>query len=431
MNSQTTTTDASRRHFLRTAARTFLGVGMLPSLTSGAGAGAANVPIRKNPAQRLIFLYMDGGMSHLDTFDPHPEAPSEVKGAITAIPTKADGMMLSHYLPMLSKQADKFAIIRSMTSRTGAHEQARYFMRTSYEMRGSIKHPHLAAWNLKFKGRDNQTLPGFVTINGGSRAVGAGYFDSSFQPLAIGRPESGLADIKRHLSLSEEDFDRRRKLAAALDQDFKARYSAPQISAYTSMYDDAVNLMKSADLDAFDLSLEPKEIRERYGMDSFGQGTLLARRLVESGVRSVEVRLGGWDTHVENFARIEVLAEQLDRGLANLLADLEARGMLDETLVVVSTDFGRTPTLNQNEGRDHYPKAFSTMIAGGRVKGGMVYGQTDAEGREIASNPVGITDFNATIGYGLGLKLDHVLYSPSARPFTVAHNGKPVTELFS
>ena len=161
-------------------------------------------------------------------------------------------------------------------------------------------------------------------------------------------------------------------------------------------------------------------MREAYGDDAFGQGCLLARRLVENNVRFVEVSLGGWDTHQGNFVRVPERCDILDRGLATLLEDLHRRGLLDETLVVVATEFGRTPDINQNVGRDHYPKAFSCMLAGGGVKGGTIYGKTDKEGREVAENKVMVPDLNATIGYGLGLPLDHVLYSPSKRPFTVA-----------
>jgi uncharacterized protein (DUF1501 family) len=195
------------------------------------------------------------------------------------------------------------------------------------------------------------------------------------------------------------------------------------------MYDHAITLMKSADLKAFDLTEEPDEMRNAYGREAFGQGCLLARRLVERGVRFVEVSLGGWDTHAGNFVRLPELCDPLDRALSTLLPDLEARGLLKETLVVVTTEFGRTPTINANVGRDHHPAAFSAVLAGGGVKQGHVHGQTDKEGREVEEGEVTVPDFNATIACALGLPLDETVFSPSMRPFTVADKGKPVLEV--
>jgi uncharacterized protein (DUF1501 family) len=197
------------------------------------------------------------------------------------------------------------------------------------------------------------------------------------------------------------------------------------------MYDDAIAMMKSEDLKAFDLTEEPDEMRAAYGKDNFGQGCLLARRLVERGVRFVEVSLGGWDTHNANFVRVPELCDTLDKGLASLLADLNARGLLDETMVVLASEFGRTPTINQNVGRDHYPKAFSAIMAGGGIKGGQVYGKTDKEGREVVENKVEVPSINASIAFALGLPLDQVIYSPSKRPFTIADKAQPLTELFA
>ena len=226
-------------------------------------------------------------------------------------------------------------------------------------------------------------------------------------------------------------FERRRKLAVELDQNFHSKYQDDGAKAYTTMYDEAVTLMKSRDLDAFDLSKESHEMRDLYGEHSFGQGCLLARRLSESGIRSVEVQMGGWDTHQENFERVQSNTAVLDQAMSALLGDLASRGLLEETLVVLTTEFGRTPRINQNNGRDHYPKAFSAVIAGGGVKGGTVYGKTDEHGTKPIENALKVTDFNATVAYGLGLPLDQRLFSPSARPFTVAHKGNPVTEIFA
>jgi uncharacterized protein (DUF1501 family) len=197
------------------------------------------------------------------------------------------------------------------------------------------------------------------------------------------------------------------------------------------MYDDAIAMMRSEDLKAFDLTDEAPDLRASYGKEAFGQGCLLARRLVERGVRFVEVSLGGWDTHNANFVAVPERCETLDKGLSTLLSDLHNRGLLKDTLVVLTTEFGRTPDINQNVGRDHYPKAFSAAMWGGGVKGGHIHGATDAEGREVVADKVKIEDMNASIAYALGLPLDQVIYSPSKRPFTIADKGQPLTSVFA
>jgi len=424
--------EPSRRKFISNAAKTFLGVSMLPAL-AGRNAGAALGPdlglgTKTSTAQRVIYLYMSGGMTHMDTFDPKPG--HENQGPVEAINTNVDGIQLSEYLPMLSNHADKMAIVRGMNSTAGAHAQGNYMMHTSYEQRATIKHPGIGAWMLKYRGRVNPNLPGSVFIGGASRINGgAGFFESSYEPLAINNPEDGLKNSKARFD--KERFDRNLSLAKDLDAGFREQYNLKATQAYTSMYDDAIRIMRSSDLQAFDIDKEPKELREAYGNNPFGQGCLLARRLVQNNVRAVEVSLGGWDTHNNNFISVPNKSAILDQALATLLGDLERRGLLDTTLVVLATEFGRTPRINQNAGRDHYPKAFSTMLAGGGVAGGQVYGKTSEGGEEVIDQIVKIPDFNATIAYALGLPLDQVIYSPSKRPFTVSHKGRPVMDLLA
>ncbi len=424
--------EISRRRFVQGAASTFLGVGMLPAteallsrsaFAAGEGASAAR---QIASAKRVIYLYMNGGMTHLDTFDVKPGA--ETQGPTKAINTSADGVQISEYLPRLARHMHHGVIVNSLTSKTGAHQQANYLMHTSYEMRGTIKHPGMGAWMLKFLGQDNQTLPANVVIGGGSRHPGAGFFESRFGPVMIGDPTKGLQNVST--KVPADDFNYRLGLSEKLGRKFREEYGRKDVRAYTAMYDDAVKLMESPDLGAFNIAAEPEAVRKEYGDDRFGQGCLLARRLVESGVRFVEVGLGGWDTHQANFVRAPERCDILDRGISALAADLERRGLLSETLIVVASEFGRTPRINQNAGRDHYPKAFSALLLGGGVAGGQKYGKTDETGENVVENPVDAADFNATIGYALGLPLNQVLYSPSKRPFTVAQNGKPLTQLF-
>jgi hypothetical protein len=405
-----------------------LGAFAAPVKKDAVASAAPATPGRKPTARNIIYLYMAGGMTHVDTFDPKPGAGEKVAGPVKAIDTAADGVQISEYFPMLAKQMDKVAILRGLSTTQGAHDEGNYFMHSSYTMRGTIQHPGIGAWLQRMEGKTNRTLPGSVCIGGGSVGGGAGFMESKFAPLYVGSPTSGVPNSKSNVSTGE--FEDRLMLSNKFDQAFHERYDQKKVRAYSDMYDDAVRLMKSEDLKAFDLSGESAEVRAEYGDNGFGQGCLLARRLVENDVRHVEVTLGGWDTHSNNFQAVEGLAGTLDKALGALLKDLERRGMLEETMVVLCTEFGRTPYINENDGRDHYPKAFSALMAGGGIKGGTVHGQTNEMGTEVVEGKTAVPDFNATIAYGLGLPLDQVIYSPSKRPFTIADKGQPIVSLF-
>ena len=420
-------TDLSRRHFITTAASTFLGVTASRVI---AAPGLGTSPLKQAAtARNVIYLYMTGGMSHLDTWDPKPDN-KDVMGLTKTINTNVDGIRLSENLPLMARQADKIAILRGMNSTQGAHEQGQYYQRTSYTMRSSIKHPSMGAWLEKFQGRGNPTLPGSVMIGNDSRHPGSGFFEAKFAPLMINDPETGIANVRTNSWFTEGRMLDRLQVAKQLDAKFAATYNVKNVRAYSDMYDDAIKMMKSEELKAFDLDAEDNKLREKYGRDRFGQGCLLARRLVEHGVRHVEVTFGSWDTHNANFTRVPELADELDAALSTLLQDLDSRGLLQETLVVLATEFGRTPEINANDGRDHHAPGFSCVLAGGGVRGGQVWGATDENGHKVADGAVSVPDFNATIAYALGLPMDTVLYSPSKRPFTVVDKGKPVTQIF-
>jgi len=431
MNSSPFSDELNRRRFVSLAAKSFLGVSILPWAShhslSGAGLGL-NRPLNHAPkAKNVIYLYMSGGMTHLDTFDP--KTGTETGGPTQTIKTNADGVQLAENLPLLANHADKIAVVRGMSSTKGAHQQGNYFMHTSYAQRATIVHPSMGAWMTRLDGRFNPTLPGAVVVGGGSRHPLSGFLSTSHQPLAVGNPNEGLKNVRRLWGMTEEKFEKGLNLSQKLDRSFTQKYNLEKVNAYSDMYDDAVRLMKSKDLKAFDLKEESESTRESYGSDNFGQGVLLARRLVERQVRFVEVQLGGWDTHQNNFSRVPERCAILDQALSALLDDLSKRGLLEETLVVLATEFGRTPNINVNDGRDHYPKAFSCMLAGGGIRGGQVWGSTDKEGREVIENKVEIPDFNATIAYALGLPLDEIIYSPTRRPFTLSDKGQPLTQL--
>lgn len=421
----------TRRAFVSQAAKTFLGVGALPlvSRTAFAESSSDQSPARGS-AQRVIYLYMSGGMSHLDTFDTKPG--TDTQGPVDSIATNVSGLKISEYFPSMAQQMDKVAVINSMNSTQGAHAQGRYFMHTSYFMRGTIKHPDLGAYTSLLMPESSSMLPSNVKIGGNSSGLGAGFLESKYAAVPIGDPDAGLQHSQLPNRITESRFERRLSRVKEMNRQFGKRYSTKSVRAYAGMYDDAVSLMKSEDLQAFDLTKESAATRQRYGEDKFGQGVLLARRLVEHDVRFVEVDYGGWDTHTDNFTRVEEKSATLDQALAALLEDLAVRGLLEETLVVLATEFGRTPQIvaDRNNGRNHYPKAFTCLLAGGGIQGGQRWGRTDEEGREVVDDQVSVPDFNATIAYALGLPLKEKIYSPSKRPFTVADEGEPLTRLF-
>jgi uncharacterized protein (DUF1501 family) len=422
--------EPTRRRFISNAAKMYLGVNLFPMLGSSI-AGAAPTSAGTAKAKSVIYLYMSGGMSHLDTFDPKKK--KDVMGPTEAIATKATDIMVGKWLPETAKVMDKVCVVNSMTSRQGAHEQGTYIMHTSYDMRGTVKHPSLGAWVMKLGGRHNPEIPGYVAIDSSQEYSGGGFFGAKYAAAPIGSPTDGLQDSKKPGAVSQADFDSRLSLADRLNKQFHGRYENADVKAYEELYLEAIKLMKSKDLKAFNIKDEPAATRQLYGQGRFAQGCMLARRLVEHGVRFVEVQLGGWDTHYDNFAAVEGRCKELDQAYAGLLTDLEKRGMLKDTLVVVATEFGRTPEIKteHNDGRDHHPAAFTCLLAGGGVKGGFKYGETDASGNRVKDKPVTPQDFNATIAYALGVPHDLTVMSPSGRPFKFADKGVPVMDVFA
>ena len=397
------------------------------SLTSAAPSPAAG----KGKAKRLIYLYMAGGMSHLDTFDPKPA--TESRGQTGVINTSVPGIQLGEFLPTLARQADRLAIVRSLTTQTADHEQGEYLMRTSYEQIASERHPSLGPWIQRLRGRHHQTLPDTVLIGASPRHPAAGFLDPTFTPLPIGDPSKGLENTTPPAYLTEQSFATRMELIDTFDRQFRRKYPLQAVQSYTDFYDQATQLLSSGDLAAFDLRQEKETDRDRYGRNSFGQGCLLARRLIEHEVRCVDVTLGGWDMHnsLWDDDALPTRAGTLDRALGALLEDLADRGLLDETILAVTTEFGRSPQVNATAGRDHHPAVFSAVLAGAGIKGGQVYGASDARGHGVAEDGVAPADLNATIAEALGLPRDEIVMSPTLRPFQVAHAGKPITTLLS
>jgi hypothetical protein len=415
----------ARRDFIMRTAQTALGVTVMPALNLRAAAAAPGPGFGK--AKNVIFLWMNGGMTHIDTWDPKT---GETKGPTAPIKGKGGIDYLGGTMTKMAEVSDKITIVRSMSSKTGVHDAGTYIMKTGYEPRGTIVHPCMGAWASHFLGRiKGVTLPDSVIVNSGSAFPGAGFFPPATSPIPIANPQTGLQNIKQ--TSSELHFNKRVSLMNELDDSFRKKYQSEDVKAYTEFYDETMKLMKSEDLKVFDLALEPAGTRAKYGNSSFGQGALLARRLVQSGVRFIEVQFGGWDMHNNIDQALGGTAQTMDSVFATLIQDLAANGLLESTLVVMGSEFGRTPDINQNSGRDHYPLAYSTVFAGGGVKGGFVYGATDKDGRRVTDKQASPLDFQATIGHAMGLPVDEVVMSPSNRPFTVGDKGTPVLDIFA
>ena len=429
--------ELSRRRFVERLARTCLGVSLLPSASTlsplfgkETESTTSNIEL---PANHVIYLYMRGGMSHMDTFDTKPDAPADYRGPVRTIKTKADELQFSHFLPKLGDHANKMAVIRSMTHTQGAHEEGAYKVMTGFETSASLRYPALGSWVARQVVEGHSTLPPYIRLGGLAGHPGSGFLDARYAPVPVLDPNKGLEHTKLQKGDSMTALNRRTNLADRLNQAFMNRYPTEEVKAHVDVYADALKLMTSKDLDAFNLSLEKNQVQEAYGNDDFGRGVLLARRLVERGTKFVEVELGGWDTHSDNFTSVEGLASRLDNTVSALLTDLEESGLLKRTLVVLTTEFGRTPKINDG-GRDHHPIAFSSFIAGGKVRGGQAWGKTDATATRVDENPVSVLDFHSTIGALLGIAQDDLVPVGAAGNFNIhggsgARRGRPITAL--
>ncbi len=422
--------DIARRQFMEWFAKAFLGVNVLPAASSAFASPSRAAPLQTAKAKSVIYLYLRGGISHIDTFDPKP-GRAEMAGVQT-IPTSAPGVQISEWFPQLARRMHHICLVRSMTSTQGVHERGNYLAHTSYFQTATIAHPALGAWALKHLGSENALLPGNILINGSPQHTGAGYMESHLAPLPIVDPAAGLQNSRPLAKTTAADLARRSELARALGQNFAQRAPQRSVAAYRQIQAEAVALMKSRDLKVFDIAQENPRTLAAYGSHTFGRGCLLARRLVEQGVRFIEVEDDqNWDTHNDQLVSMKRMTPSADQTMAALLDDLHQRGLLDSTLVVMATEFGRSPKIDEyTAGRGHHPAVFTWWLAGGGIKGGYVHGQSDAAAQRVAQDPVTMPDFNATIAQAIGLDLKQVEHSPSGRPFTVAHDGAPVASLF-
>jgi hypothetical protein len=414
--------ELTRRDALKLAAAGVTGV----SLSGWLNVLAAHAASQKTRHKSCILLWMDGGPSHIDTFDPKPE--SKTGGPFKPISTSVSGIGVSEYFPQFAQLMQHAVILRGMSTGEGAHGRAKYNLHTGYrEGQGGVVYPSLGAIVAKELGNEEFPLPSFVSV--GNRSYGAGFLGTRYQPLVVADARRGVANLRPLVSGGA--FDGRVGLLEEMEKAFYRDYQAGTSAAHRTTYQRAVALMKSKEAKAFDITSEPGSVRKAYGETRFGEGCLLARRLIETGVRFVEVSLGGWDTHQNNFQRVKALSQQADPAMAALVRDLKERGLLESTLVVWMGEFGRTPRLNARgaqPGRDHYPRAWSTVLAGGGIKGGQVVGKTDKDGASVVEGRTSAIDFLATVCTVLGINYTKQNTTPSNRPVRIVDKGARVVK---
>lgn len=375
-----------------------------------------------------ILLWMQGGPSQFETFSPL--ADHENGGETPPIATNVAGIQVSSNLPHCAKIADKLAIIRSMTSKEGNHQRATYLLHHGYIPMASVKHPTLGSQVAYQIGDAEHQLPSYVRI--GSRlqnAGGGGFLGVDYDPLVL----KSATKMPEHTNPTTgvDRFSRRMGLLDSLQQDFADKQGAQVVADHRKLVKSAAQMILSPQMEAFDLSQEPSAQRAAYGEGEFAAGCQMARRLVERGVTFVEVASNGWDTHQDNFSRVSDLTGQIDQPMARLIADLEQRGMLDRTLVVWMGEFGRTPRINPRGGRDHFPRAFNVVLAGGGVQGGQIVGSVNASGMDVRDRPVTVNDLFRSIYHALQIDADHENMSRIGRPIKLVEGGNVVNELFS
>jgi hypothetical protein len=395
---------------------------------------------------------MDGGPSQTDTFDLKPGHANG--GPFREIATAVPGIKISEHLPKLARHMDRLALVRSMSSKEGDHGLASYYVHAGYPQRGPIQYPTLGSLVAKEAGAEDADLPAFVSIApfrvSNSRAHSPGFLGPRFAPLIVGEagprgpapadPDAsarslGVQNLTPHAGVGAEHFDARLRLLQQMQRDFLADRPSPAARSHLTAYERAARLMRTTAAKALDLDEEPAKVRDTYGRNKFGQGCLLARRLVERGVPFIEITLGGdtingWDTHSNNFERVRELSGLLDAGWATLMNDLKERGLLDHTLIVWMGEFGRTPTINADKGRDHFPNAWTAVLGGGGIKGGQVIGKTSASGETIEERPVSVPSLLATVCQALGI--DPTKSNPSnvGRPISIVDKaGTPLEDV--
>lgn len=433
------TSNLSRRQLLGSLAAGFCGIsasGWFPLFARQQLAQA------KEKSRHVILLWMSGGPSQMDTWDLKPGHANG--GEFKEIQTASPGLRFSEHLPKLAAMSDKLAVLRGLSTREGDHGRGTYYMRTGYAPMGPVRYPSIGSSLANQLGSAELGLPGCVSIGAfrtfNEDAFGAGFLGPKLQPLIVGAadmvgatttgndgfPQLRVQGITRPESITEARAEKRLNIWKNLQSGFLAEHQAGAPKTHNAIYESAVRLMNSKDAEAFDLSKEPTELRQAYGRNVFGQGCLLARRLIEQGVSFVEVSLGtnsggaGWDTHSDNFNAVRALSTDLDNGWATLMQDLSDRGLLESTTILWMGEFGRTPQINNTGGRDHYPAAWSAVLAGAGVAGGQAYGRTSESGTSVEDGQIGAEDLLATLCAAAGVEEKATQIDDNGRPIRIS-----------
>jgi len=417
----------NRRDILRVGAAGCL---TLPQLLK---AQAQN-PVK---ATSVVQIYLPGGISHQDSWDYKPNGSPEYRGPFGGVKTKIDGVHFGELLKETAKVSDNLTVIRSMTHGEAAHERGTHNMLTGYKPSPALTYPSFGSVISHELGNRNN-LPSYVLVpNQFAPENGTGYLSTKYGPFALGSnpedPSFAVKDLNTPKDISDKQFDRRRALLGAVDDHFKTREShVDAIKAMDSFYYDAYSMLSSTQAsESFELAKEPAAVRDAYGRNAAGQRLLLARRLVESGVRMVTVTYGSWDHHSNLKGAYESNMVNFDKAFATFINDLKQRGLLDSTLVMVTSEFGRTPKINQTNGRDHWPRVFSTVLAGGGVKAGYAYGTSDALASEPDADPVTPQQFAATMFHLIGISPRTKLMTPDLRPVEVVYEAEPIEQILA
>lgn len=409
----------TRRRMLKTFSASLLGMPVNQLLAQGASS--------KAQAEHVILFWNSGGMSHLDTWDPKPGR--KVQGEFNPIKTSVDGMEISEIFPQLAKQMHHGALIRSIAGTNGDHGRAQYELQTGFNQSPNIMHPGLGSL-VAHEREPLGDLPALVSISG--QAARAGYLGQKCEAYFVGRPGQKDPYLTFPEGISHARGMQRLQILKKMNRRTSAQNGAEELKASQTALKDAVALMESPALKAFDLKKENPTTVEKYGDTEFGRGALLARRLVEQGVRFVQVNRGGFDNHGNIFQAMRNHGADMDPAIASLISDLKANGKLEKTLIVVLSEFGRTPRINDGGGRDHWARVFSCMMAGGGIKGGSIIGASDPDGMEVAERPVKVADLHATLCHALGIDLNKELTTPQGRPIRlVRKEANPINELFA
>lgn len=432
--------DTSRRELLGLGLKGALGASAWAFFPARARADQKDYQSREGKAKRVIQIFLPGGLAHQDSFDVKPYAPLEYRGETRSIATPVDGLFFNERLKLSAALAPKLCVVRSMTHSEAAHERGVHNMFTGYTPSPALSYPSFGSVVAHELGPRADLPPYVVLPNLPTPYAGSGYLSSSYGPFSLGGDPGAKGFKVRDLALapgvSKERFARRRQLLDLVNQRFSRGFPAPAepdaLVAMDSFYQRAYALLDSPTARlAFDLDKEPQALRDRYGMHAAGQRFLLARRLVEAGVRWVTLSYGSWDHHDKIREGLEGQLPPFDQAFAALIQDLESRGLLESTLVLVTSEFGRTPKLNATGGRDHWPKVFSTILAGGGAKAGLAFGRSDDTASEPAESPLSVADWATTVYHLVGITADKELMAPGARPVEIVNGGEVRRELLA